>query len=699
MTVGRRLHIIDEDAPAHEQQVVWTPVEISVTGFRGIREVSFPVRSAVTLLTGANGSGKTSILEALEFAHTGNVLDEAGKTLKQAEYLPDSGASPQVMVRYIDPAGVRQGPNPDYSHVIRRSLDPHKVSVNAWEGGARDADLQLYRAMEWDTDRLPTLMQADRFPRLTQSEQAEFLAEWVRGGHREVNLAAQAQDELQRSIAEEIAKRVEGFGGNDRFEVALQVLGERRTAAHKAVKQAEEALAEARGALEEAQAEVREAGFEGSLDEIEAELDGAADATQDALEDARNKLQTRQEAQASITRWQEASALAQADLDAAREELASADERAAAIRTEREEAEEVLVAARAARDEAQARQNLTEMAVGEATVALREAQGEWNTASAQLTQLRGLAETGCCPTCTRPTEAGFEDIISDAERREVEAADNHASLSREEAAARAADDSAREDLRRAQTALDAARERATAISDAPDADAIRARVEDLKGRVDTLAEQIEAARETLAQYPDDLTETVETLQDALAQHRATRETVRRARDHQERVERLTEQVEAHNAERLACDRLKSAWQDAQTSQMTGNPELEALLDEVNAILMPVRGWQAGWSGDGPVVIGPGFTRELSRLSDGERLTVGAAWQAAMARRVGLGLCMIDHAAEIDDEAFAKFVEACADIGQVSGVRFLVARPDPGSTREEDATVIMLRDGWRADNGD
>lgn len=691
-TQAKRL-TIDSDAPAAPDTTVWAPVQIHVQAFRGLVDLTIDVDTPVTLVTGRNGAGKTSLLEALEFLHTGNVLDEAGKTLKQAEYLPAEG-DPAVSVRYADPAGVRQGPNADLTHSVRRTLNPHKVSVNAWEGGARDADLQLYRAMGWDTERLPTLMQADRFPRLTQAKQAEFLAEWVRGGQQQVNLAAQAADDLQRQIATEIAERVAHFDGNDRFEVALQVLGERRTAAHKAVKQAEEDLAEARGALEEAQAEVREAGFEGSLDEIESELDGAADATQEALKDASNKLQVRQEAQASIARWQEASQQAQADLEAAREELTSADERAAAIRAEREEAEAVFARARAVRDEVQARQNLTEMAVGQAMQATREAQGEWNAASAQLTQLRGLAETGCCPTCMRPTEAGFEDIISDAERREAEAADNHASLSREEAAARAADHAARDELSSAQAELDAAREALFAIPAPPDADAIRTRVADLEARVDTLAEQSEAARETLAQYPADLTETVETLQDALAQHRATRETVRRIRDHQERVEDLAQQVEAHKAERLACDRLKSAWQDAQATSMSGNPTLEALLDEVNAILMPTRGWQAGWCADGPVVIGPGFTRELSRLSDGERLTVGAAWQAAMARRVGLGLVMIDHAAEIDDEAFAKFVEACAEIGEITGVRFLIARPDPGYIDEDAAQIVRLNNGRR-----
>jgi ABC-type cobalamin/Fe3+-siderophores transport system ATPase subunit len=687
-----RLQIIDEDAPAAPDTTVWSPVEISVQAFRGVQAVTLDVSAVVTLLTGANGAGKTSVLEAMEFLHTGAVLSEAGKRLNQSEYLPDDGGDPAIMVRYKDLAGVRQGPNEDYSHVVRRTLDPHRVSVNAWEGGAKDADLQLYRAMELDVERLPTLMQADRFPRLSQSEQADFLADWVRGGKRQVNLAAHAQDDLQRSIAEEIAKRVQGFGADDAFDVALQVIGERRTAAHRAVKQAEEDLANAQGALEEALAEVREAGYDTEdLEVLEGMAQADAVATREVLEDTRNKLQARNEAEASIARWREQSQQAQADLAAAQEELAGADARAAALREKREQAEARVREAREAHEAAQARQNTTELAVGSATEAKRDAQREHDAAASRLKQLRDLAETGCCPTCTRPTDADFDEIIADAEAEEAQAAQKLGTATAQEAEARKADDAAREELREGERALEVAREDLASIPAPPDADAIRTRVDTLQARIDTLAEQSEAARETVAQYPDDLAETVETLQDALAQHRATTETLRRARDHQERVEDLAQQVEAHKAERLACDRLKSAWQDAQSTSMSGNPELEALLDEVNAILMPTRNWQAGWSQDGPVVIGPGFTRELTRLSDGERLTVGAAWQAAMARRVGLGLCCIDHAAEIDDETFAEFVTACYEIGEITGVRFLIARPDAGYVRD-DAQIVTLRNG-------
>jgi hypothetical protein len=54
--------------------------------------------------------------------------------------------------------------------------------------------------------------------------------------------------------------------------------------------------------------------------------------------------------------------------------------------------------------------------------------------------------------------------------------------------------------------------------------------------------------------------------------------------------------------------------------------------------------------------------------------------------------MIDHAAEIDDEAFARFVEECHAIGEASGVRFIIARDDPGFVREEDVQIIRLHEG-------
>ena len=715
MAVGQRLAVA-EDAQPQDALTVWTPVEARIAEFRGLHELTLDLTEPVTVLVGPNGAGKTSALEALELLHTGAVLDERGKTVKQDEYLPESGNAPEVSARYLDLTGARQGPNEDLTHSARRTLKPHKVGVNRWDGGAKDASLQLYRAMEWDIDRLPTLMQADRFPRLTQSEQAEFLADWVRGGERGVNLVAQAGDDLQRSIAEEIAKRVEGFGGNDAFESALVLLGERRTAADKDAKQAKTELAAAQGALEEALTEVREAGYEGGPAEIEAEVGEASVDTGAALAQARDDLQIRQEVEASVARWQDASQQAQADLAAAQEELAGADAQAAEVAAKRAEAEAAVALCEEEYREADLGFQNRDDDLGERAERIRRLRDQlaWdrkqaNSERARLEELRGEEQ---CPTCNQATErAVWERMADEASGRAAALEDKLASADVAYLDWQAYAERALDPLSDVQTtagaALGAARRTLASIPLRPDADAIRARIANLQERIDTLAEQQETARETLAAYPDDLAERVQTLQDALSQHRATGETLKRAGDWQERAGNLAEEVQAHEAERLACTRLKSTWQDAQATQMTGNPHLEALLAEVTAILTPVRGWQAGWSGDGPVVIGPGFTRELGSLSDGERLTVGAAWQAAMARRVGLGLCMIDRAAEIDTAKFIAFAEACVAISEVSGVRFLIARPEvawPTKALDEDheefvevipdgVQVIRLQDGW------
>src|SRR6185295_706053 len=47
---------------------------VEVEGFRGIRgRVRVPFQSGFTVLTGRNGSGKSSICDAIEFALTGNI--------------------------------------------------------------------------------------------------------------------------------------------------------------------------------------------------------------------------------------------------------------------------------------------------------------------------------------------------------------------------------------------------------------------------------------------------------------------------------------------------------------------------------------------------------------------------------------------------------------------------------------------------
>ncbi len=89
--IGRLDDAVDGDMidrPATDPLVVTTPnraflKSVTVTGFRGIGgccELPLPPRPGLTLVVGRNGSGKSSIAEAAEFALTGDSLRWSGRT-------------------------------------------------------------------------------------------------------------------------------------------------------------------------------------------------------------------------------------------------------------------------------------------------------------------------------------------------------------------------------------------------------------------------------------------------------------------------------------------------------------------------------------------------------------------------------------------------------------------------------------------
>ena len=89
--IGRLDDAVDGDMierPATDPLVVTTPKRaflksVTVTGFRGIGgccELPLPPRPGLTLVVGRNGSGKSSIAEAAEFALTGDSLRWSGRT-------------------------------------------------------------------------------------------------------------------------------------------------------------------------------------------------------------------------------------------------------------------------------------------------------------------------------------------------------------------------------------------------------------------------------------------------------------------------------------------------------------------------------------------------------------------------------------------------------------------------------------------
>ena len=69
---------------------------VKINAFRGIPELTLNLEGKSLLLQGENGTGKSSIVDALEFFFTGNVLHLSGtKSLSLKNHAPNVNFSPE----------------------------------------------------------------------------------------------------------------------------------------------------------------------------------------------------------------------------------------------------------------------------------------------------------------------------------------------------------------------------------------------------------------------------------------------------------------------------------------------------------------------------------------------------------------------------------------------------------------------------
>jgi hypothetical protein len=70
-------------APANAQPINWTRLDsLSIGPFRGFQHnISIPIQSRISLIYGPNGSGKTSVCEAVEYALLGSVQEATAKRI------------------------------------------------------------------------------------------------------------------------------------------------------------------------------------------------------------------------------------------------------------------------------------------------------------------------------------------------------------------------------------------------------------------------------------------------------------------------------------------------------------------------------------------------------------------------------------------------------------------------------------------
>lgn len=153
-----------------EERVHATLKSISIQNFRAYRGIKeFTLGSAVTVLYGPNGFGKTSFFDAVDFAATGGVrrLNKASAGLAEAAKHLDSGEEPTVVSLTLERDGT--------PYVITRTLtDPNNALVDGKSANRKDVLSLLTGSTSSPTDRIDNMVALFRATHLFSQDSQEL---------------------------------------------------------------------------------------------------------------------------------------------------------------------------------------------------------------------------------------------------------------------------------------------------------------------------------------------------------------------------------------------------------------------------------------------------------------------------------------------------------------------------------------------
>ena len=389
--------------------------ELSLRNFRVFESVDLELPARVIGIFGANGAGKSSLVEAITFACYGAARTDK-KQVRTHGILTDSE------VRLVFEHGGQQ-------YEVRRALTGrnHQAQAELLAGGVsvavgvRDVDQEIRKLLRMDQHVFRSSVfaeqkQLDAFSDLTRSRRKEMVLRLL--GIRPVDEA--------RFTARREARAIRGDA--DRLAGTLPDLAEREAALERKRAEAEaerRVAAEARSALSEARARAEEAErrFEAldrdrervekvetecrllgekqrELRERRADLEARADEIRRAL----GELPT-------LRRELESLGDARAKLTAAHRLAEAADElRQAEAELERLPDEDVETAARALAEAERSLREAASAAAG-AREASRQAEAQLRVARQTLASTDDLDPTRPCPTCGQPLGEGFESYV------------------------------------------------------------------------------------------------------------------------------------------------------------------------------------------------------------------------------------------------------------------------------------------------
>ncbi|MFB3910416.1 MAG: AAA family ATPase [Candidatus Eisenbacteria bacterium] len=662
------------------------PAHLSIRNFLGITEADYDLSQPITLLSGHNGAGKSSTLDAIKFALTGRCrgTDAGGKGAENLIRIGTDEAS--VDFSWTTPEGSWQ--------LVRTIARGRGVSVALVEpGGTTLSGVAPVRArlesLIGNADLCEATLDAPSFFALSRDKQAKVLATVVGSEYtvlaceeeaRALGLSDPAVDSVSRVLTKLTAGR-ETFGG-EVLEAAYQRAYTKRTEEKKTLKDLE--------------AELKQKPRVGKVPTDE-EINASADLlcqTEDETGRVREKigaLRARVEQRQQIE-----------------DQIAEAEKQLAAIEpTEQQQADSDLVLAL---NDAECGPSLEELqdevlsledACGSATASLAEreqARKELKDLTDREDQEIVAIESGAivCPSIHAPAECPLSAARKTERTALLPGLKKQAFADKQKLVkACTARDKARKDLDALESGLAAARLRLkdaqrkqaeiaerqaqAARSEGEDAgrrEAIEQQLADLRGRLSSLGDpqaDLSAAEQRLFGLQRDVTEARRVGEDLASQQRlADERTTLEVRLEQQRatVTVLEEIVPALGPKGIPARLIQRA---AEPLMRHANLVLDDLTD--NGYALSVTAGDAGleleiWKAGNEEAL------PIEMLSTSERLRIGVALGAALCGRTLLGVLVVDNVDILDADNKQLLGQVVRDLGNVQSVISISTREKP-----------------------
>lgn len=655
------------------------PTHLTIENFRAIISLDIDLPE-VLVLAGPNGSGKTSVLQAIEWCLTGRVVDPRGVALVQSKYVRE-GQTAEVSLTLCDEQG-------EETTVVRTLGAQHKVRLVTHEDGAARAsgDIAIKDWPEWyklltgcTIDQTTALLRSDRFLSMSSSEQGALIMSLLDVRVSHADLLELIPDE-SRELAGRLTVNAEDPPSTLFERLSVFAVEERRGTKRE--------LQTARGRL--AQAEEAEVSLRAEYETAQADIGppleaGEAEAQWQELESTRRHRLVHEE-----TVKRHADELQRLDT-----QLAEAAAEQTDLRTRLTSAEQAVedyqathaglvqeIAAHEAREQTDGQDDVC-LAATRTTLAV-----EVRTLEEQIVVMDTAGEAARCPLCG--AEADLTAVRQDIDAR--------LSTKREHLreATRKAETAQREsaDLARA---LGSARSQLTSLTMPSDPEELRKGIKAVSVRRRKIDEQ----RRTVVDHRNAATTA---LHACAPEHELVRQ-MKQVDQHREWNAKLGQAAEAIQASRgtyqrterelSAAEALADAWNPAELTTKLLLSQIGELLERVNGPLLQGMGYEASIApGIEVQVKGMGETWAPDELSKGQQMMLAAAWQAGFAQTLGLGIVLLDDASILDRDNLQTVL---ADVPQAyEGIVWIVPRPEPPMPSRWSGQVLF-KDGVVAES--